>query len=67
MLEIGVPLITIIASNAIMSIASSLQASVGFGLALLAVPLLALVDPRLVPGPMLLAGSLLALASAYRE
>lgn len=30
-------------------------------------PELALVDPRLVPGSMLLAGSLLALASAYRE
>lgn len=67
MLELGVPLVTMIAANAIMSIASALQASVGIGLALLAVPLLALVDPRLVPGPMLLAGSILALASAYRE
>jgi uncharacterized membrane protein YfcA len=56
-----------IAANAIMAIASALQTSVGIGLALLAVPLLALLDPRLVPGPMLLAGSLLALASAYRE
>ena len=42
-----------------MAIASALQASVGIGLALLAVPLLVLVDPHLVPGPMLLAGSLL--------
>ncbi len=67
MLEPGVPLVTVIAANAIMSIASALRASVGIGLALLAVPLLALLDPRLVPGPMLLAGSLLALASAYRE
>ena len=67
MLEPGLPLVTIIAANVIMAIASALQASVGIGLALLAVPLLALVDPRLVPGPMLLAGSLLALASAYRE
>jgi uncharacterized membrane protein YfcA len=67
MLEPGVPLVTVIAANAIMSIASALQASVGIGLALLAVPLLALLDPRLVPGPMLLAGSLLALASACRE
>jgi uncharacterized protein len=54
-------------ANVIMAIASMLQASVGIGLALLAVPLLALVDPRLVPGPILLAGSVLALASAYRE
>jgi hypothetical protein len=56
-----------IAANVIMSIASVLQASVGIGLALLAVPLLALIDPRLVPGPMLFAGALLALVSAYRE
>ena len=61
------PVVTVIAANIIMAIASALQASVGIGLALLAAPLLALVDPRLVPGPMLLAGSLLALASAYRE
>ena len=67
MLEPGLPLVTMIATNVIMAIASVLQASVGIGLALLAVPLLALVDPRLVPGPMLLAGSLLTLASAYRE
>ena len=66
-LEPGLPLVIMIAANVIMSIASMLQASVGIGLALLAVPLLALIDARLVPGPMLLAGSLLALASAYRE
>jgi uncharacterized protein len=60
-------LVTVIMANIIMLIASALQASVGSGLALLAVPLLALVDPRLIPGPMLLAGALLALASAYRE
>lgn len=65
--EPGLPLVTVIAANVIMAIASALQASVGIGLALLAVPLLALLDPRLVPGPMLLAGSVLALASAYRE
>jgi uncharacterized membrane protein YfcA len=65
--EVGFALVPMIAANAVMSIASALQASVGMGLALLAVPLLALVDPRLVPGPMLLAGSLLALGSAYRE
>ena len=50
-----------------MAIASALQASVGIGLALLAVPLLVLLSPWLVPGPMLLAGSFLAFATAYRE
>jgi uncharacterized protein len=66
-LEPGLPLVTMIMANVIIAIASALQASVGIGLALLAVPLLALVDPRLVPGPLLLAGSVLAFASAYRE
>jgi uncharacterized protein len=51
----------------IMAIGSALQASVGIGLALFVVPLLALVDRSFIPGPMLLAAVLLALATAYRE
>jgi uncharacterized membrane protein YfcA len=52
---------------AIMAIGSALQASVGIGLALLVVPVLALVDQGFIPGPMLLAGVVLALLTAYRE
>ncbi|THD72498.1 MAG: hypothetical protein E7813_03800 [Bradyrhizobium sp.] len=52
---------------AIMAIGSALQASVGIGLALLVVPVLALVDQSFIPGPMLLAGVMLALLTAYRE
>ena len=44
---------------AIMAMGSALQASVGIGLALLVVPLLALVDQSFIPGPMLLAGVML--------
>jgi uncharacterized membrane protein YfcA len=51
----------------IMAIGSALQASVGIGLALLVVPVLALVDQSFIPGPMLLAGIVLALLTAYRE
>jgi uncharacterized membrane protein YfcA len=65
--ETELPLLTMIIANVIIAMASALQASVGIGLALLAVPLLALVDTRLVPGPLLLAGAFLAGASAYRE
>ena len=50
-----------------MAIGCALQGSFGMGLALFAVPLLALIDARLVPGPMLAAGTLTAFASAYRE
>ncbi|MCE5333824.1 MAG: TSUP family transporter [Desulfobacteraceae bacterium] len=63
----GISLGVIVAANAVMAIASLLQASVGIGLALLAVPLLALIEPGFIPGPMLLSGSLLALSTAYRE
>jgi uncharacterized protein len=52
---------------AAMAIGSALQASVGIGLALFVVPLLALVDQSFIPGPMLLAGILLTLMTAYSE
>ena len=52
---------------AIMAIGSAFQASVGIGMALFVVPLLALVDQSFVPGPLLLAGVILALMTAYRE
>jgi uncharacterized membrane protein YfcA len=52
---------------AIMAVGSALQASVGIGLALVVVPVLALVDQSFIPGPMLLAGVVLALMTAFRE
>ncbi len=61
------PLATLLAANLVMFVASAVQASVGVGIALVSVPLLALLHPQLVPGPMLAAGSLVALATAYRE
>jgi uncharacterized protein len=53
--------------TAIVAAASALQASAGMGMALLAAPLLALVDPTLVPGPML--GAVMALSAivGWRE
>ncbi|MDR3528957.1 MAG: sulfite exporter TauE/SafE family protein [Rhodopila sp.] len=50
-----------------MALGSAFQAALGIGLALLVVPVLALVDPGFIPGPMLLAGSVLAAMTAYRE
>jgi uncharacterized membrane protein YfcA len=43
------------------------QGAVGFGFALLAAPLLAAVDHRLVPGPLLVLNLLLTAALAHRE
>jgi uncharacterized protein len=52
---------------ATMAIGSAIQASVGLGLALFVVPLLVLIDQSFIPGPMLLAGVILALMTANRE
>ena len=51
----------------IVAIGSALQSSVGFGFALMSAPILAFVDPRLVPGPLILAVTLLLVLTAVRE
>lgn len=63
-----IPLLTLFAATtAIVAVASALQAASGMGMALLAAPLLALVDPAFVPGPMLCAVMILSTAVAWRE
>lgn len=55
------------AASAVVAVGAVVQGSVGFGLALVAAPLLALIDPELVPGPMLFAGLALPLLTVYRD
>jgi uncharacterized membrane protein YfcA len=52
---------------AIVMIGACAQGAVGFGLGLLAAPVLAILDERLVPGPLLLAASVLTVMVAVRE
>jgi uncharacterized protein len=52
---------------AVVGAGSAMQASIGFGLALLTAPLLAWVDPRLVPGPLIIAVTVLLALTAHRE
>ncbi|GGF83175.1 hypothetical protein GCM10007301_49090 [Azorhizobium oxalatiphilum] len=52
---------------AIITMASAFQAGFGTGLGLLAVPLLSLVAPSFVPGPMLVSALSLSFAMAWRE
>ena len=52
---------------AIMALGCAFQAAIGIGLALFVVPVFALIDPTYIPGPMLLAGTVLAVMSAWRE
>lgn len=47
--------------------AACVQASIGFAYALLAAPLLQLVSPELVPGPVLVSSFMLSALTAWRE
>jgi uncharacterized membrane protein YfcA len=60
------PTILIMAMS-IMMVGAAIQSAVGIGLALIVVPLLVLLEARFVPGPMLFASIILALATAWRE
>ncbi len=59
-------LFQLLTGSLIMVLGSLLQASVGFGIALFVVPLLVLLNPAFVPGPMLLASLFLAAIMAFR-
>ncbi|ULE34054.1 sulfite exporter TauE/SafE family protein [Mycobacterium sp. IDR2000157661] len=47
--------------------ASALQASIGFGIGLLAAPIIALVDPALIPGTLIMIATLVTLMVVVRE
>jgi uncharacterized membrane protein YfcA len=51
----------------IIIIGSVVQGSLGIGLGFIAVPLLALLDPHYIPGPLLMAALLLTIMVSYRE
>ena len=48
-------------------VGSALQGAIGFGMGLLAAPILILLDPRFVPAPILACTMVLTLLMAYRE
>lgn len=58
---------SLLAVCAIVAISAVLQGSVGFGFSIVAAPLLLLIDRRLVPGPLLLAGLVLIGLLTLRE
>jgi uncharacterized membrane protein YfcA len=62
--------VTIALAGLAVALGALVQGAVGFGLALVAVPLLAIIDPRLVPVPMLIlatAHAMLMLRREYRD
>jgi|TARA_B100000959_G_scaffold85777_2_gene91123 hypothetical protein len=60
------PLETIIGMLAYL-VGCSIQGAIGFGANLVAVPILALVNPAFVPGPVLLVNSVLTVILTFRE
>ncbi len=52
---------------AVVLFGSAVQGAAGFGLGLIAAPILLLLDPRWVPGPLMAAGFGLTILVAYRE
>lgn len=48
-------------------LASCLQASIGFGIGMLAAPVVAIVDPGLIPGTLIMLATLVTLAVSVRE
>ena len=48
-------------------LASCLQASIGFGMGMLAAPVVALIDPSLIPGTLIMLAAVVTLAVTLRE
>jgi uncharacterized membrane protein YfcA len=51
----------------VIMLASALQASIGFGIGMLAAPVVALVDPALIPGTLIMVAALITLIVVVRE
>jgi uncharacterized membrane protein YfcA len=66
-LDLPFTLFDILLVISIVTVGSVIQGSVGFGLGPLAVPLLFLIDPIFIPGPLILAALLLTLLMFFRE
>lgn len=66
-LESSVMLVPLLLAGAAVALGALVQGLVGFGLALIAVPIVALVEPTLVPVPVLVANTVHAVLSMVRE
>ena len=57
----------VISASSIVAVGAAVQGAVGFGLALVAAPVLVQIDPRLVPGPMLFASTVMLMLTIWRD
>ena len=66
MLELATPIEWVMIALTIV-VGAAIQGSIGFGMGVFAVPILALIDPAFVPVPVLLASIVLSVAGFLRE
>lgn len=59
--------IELVAAAGILAVGAAVQAGIGFGIALVAVPFLALLNPLFVPGPLLVSALALATLTVRRD
>jgi hypothetical protein len=64
---VSLELVDWVIAFACVGVGAAVQGAVGFGLGLIAAPILLLIDPRFVPGPLMAGGLALTLAVAWRE
>jgi uncharacterized membrane protein YfcA len=62
-----VDLVDVALVAAIMALAAAVQGAVGFGLNLFAAPLVILIEPELVPGPLIASAVVLTMLMVWRE
>jgi uncharacterized membrane protein YfcA len=66
-MDIDIEFLSLIYVFIVSVLGATLQGSVGFGLGFVAVPLLAVIDPRYLPGPLLMAALVLTILLSWRE
>lgn len=62
----GLSVLQLLAASAAIAAGATVQAALGFGMGLIAAPLLALISPDLVPGPVLLSGLVVSVTVTIR-
>jgi len=66
-MDMNIDLISLVYIFIASVLGATLQGSLGLGLGFVTVPLLAIIDPRFLPGPLILAALVLTLLLAYRD
>ncbi len=59
--------IELLIASAVVALGAVVQGTIGFGVGLVGTPLLLLIEPRLVPGPLLCAAGVLTVLLTHRE